>query len=96
MALRATHDAEADAAYVYLTDAPDAPVAETRELVPDTVMADYAADGSLVGIEFLWVSDGVELDGLDLPRAKAIEAALLKVGVAVNPTKRSTDATIAR
>jgi uncharacterized protein YuzE len=81
MAIRVTHDAEADAAYVYLAEDNETPVAETRELVPDTVFADYAADGSLIGIEFLWVSDGVLLDSV--PRAEEVGRAFQDAGIAI-------------
>lgn len=54
-------DPKADAAYVRIANRP---VARTREK-SDQVNLDYDAKGELVGIEFLDVSDGVNLD--DLP-----------------------------
>lgn len=82
MTARVTRDTEADAAYVYLTDEREPRAAETRELVPEAVLADYAADGSLIGIEFLWVSEGVSLDGV--PDAEGVAKALAAAGIAVN------------
>jgi uncharacterized protein YuzE len=49
--MRIAYDAEADAAYVTLSDAP---VAEVRDL-SDVCVLDIAADGSVVGIELLSV-----------------------------------------
>ena len=57
----ATYDKEADAVYVYLTDADVArtrPVGNRRD---DWRMVDYASDGTVVGVEFLGVSGGIDL-----------------------------------
>ncbi|MBI3973987.1 MAG: DUF2283 domain-containing protein [Chloroflexi bacterium] len=79
--MRVEHDPEADAVYVYLTDDTETPVAETREL-DDARMIDYAADGTVVGVEFLGVSEGVLLDGV--PQADEIAAALHSIGIATS------------
>ena len=76
--LRVEHDPDADAVYVYLASDPETRVADTRELDASR-MVDYAADGSVIGIEFLWVSEGVLLDGV--PRAAAVAQALQRAGI---------------
>jgi len=56
----ATYDSDADAAYVWLRDAPWSHM----EIVDDYRNIDYAIDGAPVGVEFLYVSKGVNLAGL--------------------------------
>lgn len=58
--MRLTLDSESDAAYVYVTDRA---IARTREL-DENRMLDLDGDGEIRGIEFLNVSQGVELSGL--------------------------------
>ncbi len=58
--LRLTHDEEADAVYVYLTDES---YDHGRQL-DDRRRIDFAANGSVRGIELLYVSDGVDVTGL--------------------------------
>jgi uncharacterized protein YuzE len=55
------HDHDADAAYVQINSAEK--VTRTKQLDPNR-MVDYGADGTIVGIEFLNVSSGVDLTGL--------------------------------
>lgn len=55
------HDPESDALYVYLRAGE---VARTKA-IDDLRMVDIAEDGTVLGIEFLDVSAGVELD--DVP-----------------------------
>jgi uncharacterized protein YuzE len=76
--MHAEYDREADAAYVYFPGAVDTPVGRTLELDGER-MIDYAADGSVVGVEFLSVSDGVRLEGV--PRANEVSAALHAKGI---------------
>ncbi len=80
--MRVTFDREADAAYVYFSEqvAGSAVVAETREL-DDARALDYAADGTLLGVEFLYVSDGVSLSGV--PDTEHIAAELHRLGISV-------------
>jgi uncharacterized protein YuzE len=52
-----TYDQEADAVYVYFSDRP---VARTEEL-SDVVNVDYDSSGDEVGVEFLDVSQGIDL-----------------------------------
>jgi len=56
-----TFDEDADVLYVCLTSAK---VSETRKL-GDLRLIDYSADGSVVGVEFISASEGVDLS--DLP-----------------------------
>jgi len=46
--------------YIYLRDAK---IAESDEIARD-IIADYDADGTLVGIEILWVSERADIDQL--------------------------------
>ncbi len=68
--LRVDYDREADALYVTLREAP---CAYTRAL-GDFRNVDYAADDGPVGIEWLRVSEGVDLT--DVPQAREIGDAL--------------------
>lgn len=72
-----THDEDADALYVCLTSAK---VAETRKL-GDLRLIDYSPDGSVVGVEFISVSSGVDLS--DLPFAPTIGAAIGDSGLSI-------------
>ena len=65
-----THSPNADALYVCLSDAE---VERTRSL-GDWRNVDLAADGSVVGVEFLGVSGGVDLNGV--PERHQIEGLL--------------------
>jgi uncharacterized protein YuzE len=60
MAVRMTHDPQADAVYIVLRDVP---VAHTEELDSDRIV-DYGTDGRPRDIESLNVSMGVDLDGM--------------------------------
>lgn len=64
----ATYDQEADILYVRLLD--DEPVAR-QTFVDDVRIVDHSEDGSVVGVEFVGASDGVEL--ADVPFAQQIE-----------------------
>ena len=55
-----TYSETADALYVQLSDAKVAKVTPVDGLR----IVDYAADGSVVGVEFLAASEGVNLKGL--------------------------------
>ena len=59
--MRITYDAEADAAYVYLTGSVEEP--ETRTVTSDIYM-DFDGQGRLVGIEVLDASKHLDLDYL--------------------------------
>ena len=65
-------DAAASSLYVRLSESA---VHETREF-GDFRMVDYAADGAVVGVEFLQIAGGIELGGLpEHRRLKAVLAA---------------------
>ncbi len=55
--MRLTVDAQADAAYVYILEQP---VARSKELDEQRVL-DYNQSNDVVGIEFLNISQGVDL-----------------------------------
>jgi uncharacterized protein YuzE len=59
--MRITHDQDADAVYVYLTNEP---VTDTQ-IVDDCRFVHYGPSGTVRGIEFLYVSQGVMIS--DLP-----------------------------
>ena len=65
---KASYSDTADALYVYLSDA-DA--VERTQALDDRRMVDFGADGSVVGVEFLDASAGVDLH--DVPNAQEIE-----------------------
>jgi len=68
--MRLEHDRQADAIYVYLNDKP---YARGKDLDNERRI-DYAPDGTPMGIEFLCVSDGVNLT--DIPCRAEIERLL--------------------
>jgi uncharacterized protein YuzE len=72
-----TYDEDADALYVCLSDAE---VAETRNL-GDLRLIDYSADGAVVGVEFISVSQGVDLDGV--PFGPTVAAAIGDTGLPI-------------
>ena len=65
-----TYDAEVDAAYVYFRDAEW----DHMEVLDDYRNVDYGQDGEPVGVELLYVSEGVNLEGL--PHRDVIERLL--------------------
>lgn len=70
--LEVEYDPEADAVYLRLGDAPYAfgrDIDERRRI-------DFDANGNPIGIEILFVSSGLNLEGLPLP-ANALHAALV-------------------
>jgi uncharacterized protein YuzE len=54
--MKITYDTEADAIYITFREAP---VNKTAQLEPG-MMADYAADGAIIGLEILWASQRME------------------------------------
>ena len=63
-------DAAASSLYVRLSESA---VHETREF-DDFRMVDYAADGAVVGVEFLQIAGGIDLGGL--PEHRRLRAVL--------------------
>jgi uncharacterized protein YuzE len=68
--IRLTYDREADAVYVYLSEKPY----DHGKRLGNRRRIDYASDGTVVGIEFLYVSDGVDVS--DLPEQEQISRLL--------------------
>lgn len=75
--MKLKYDREADAIYVYFSRKP---YAYGKEL-DDERHIDYALDDTLIGIELLCVSKGVNLSGL--PRAKEIAQLLENSGIKI-------------
>ena len=73
--IKATHDPAADAVWIKMGSGK---YAETKEL-DGRRRLDVAADGTVLSVELLDVSDGVDLS--DLPRAAEIEQELRRLGV---------------
>ena len=65
------YDEEADALYVQLAPGPSVRSANLGDLR----LVDYSADGAIVGVEFICVSEGVDLTGL--PDRQIIERAII-------------------
>lgn len=63
------HDRLADAVYVHVAP-PETPVERTQELDQNRVI-DYDAEGNVVGIEFITVSQGVDLTAV--PHRRELE-----------------------
>lgn len=57
------YDEQADAAYIYLSSKP---YAYGRDL-DDERRIDYASDNTQIGVELLYISKGVNVDGLPQP-----------------------------
>ena len=72
-----TYDPDADAAYISFSSASSA----LQVPLDDSRVLDYAPDGSLVGVEILSPSLGVDLSGL--PRADEVGDAIRGLGFAV-------------
>ena len=73
--LRTEYDQRADAVYAYLSDQP---YAFGKDL-DDARRVDYAADGTPIGVELLFVSKGVDLS--DLPRSDELADALKQYNI---------------
>lgn len=73
----AEHDAEADAIYVWLTDA------ETvrSKRLDDFRIIDISSDGRVVGIEFLGVGGGIDLS--DIPHRPTVEKVIGEMGLGI-------------
>lgn len=74
---RVSFDAEADVLYVYLTDGT---VDETVAL-GDLRMIDKSKEGTILGIEFISASEGVDLS--DIPFAPTVAAAIGDSGLPI-------------
>jgi uncharacterized protein YuzE len=84
--VKTTYDRKHDVAYVELSGA-----ASARQIaLDDATIIDYAADGSVVGVEFISPSRGVNLAGV--PRAAEIELEVRRLGLPI----RTAPADVAR
>lgn len=72
-----THDSAADAVYSQLNKHP---IAITKDL-DDSRIIDYDETGQPTGVEFLFVSQGINLT--HVPEARRIAAALTDAGFAI-------------
>jgi uncharacterized protein YuzE len=86
--MRLVYDSQANALYIYFTEQA---VARTRIVQKNRSNAavDYAADGSVVGIELLGVRQGLDITGL--PAAEQVAALLREHGftIVVPPKSKS-------
>jgi len=73
----ATYDPEADALYVHLIDVE---VARSSSL-DDLRIIDYSADRRVIGVEFLGVTGGVDLD--DIPHRPKVEELIGELGLGI-------------
>ena len=89
MTTRERYDPTADAAYVYLRKIEPGDAVRQVELfgglTPGMRLVDYDREGRVLGVEFLAVSEGIDLDGV--PQAEAVYRALLSldVGIPLHP-----------
>ena len=80
--MKVTYDRRADAAYISFADEPSV----RQEPLDDGRILDFAADGSLVGVEILSPSLGVDLS--DVPRASEVADAIHQLGFDVHSPHR--------
>lgn len=71
------YDPEADCAYIHINDLPHG---YSRE-IDETRFVDYAEDGTVIGVELLYVSSGVDISGLPYESeiAKLLEGHQVKI-----------------
>jgi uncharacterized protein YuzE len=84
--VKTTYDRKHDVAYVEFSAADS----ERQVALDDATIIDYAADGSVVGVEFISPSRGVNLAGV--PRAAEIEREVRRLGLTI----RTAPADVAR
>jgi uncharacterized protein YuzE len=72
-------DIDSDCAYITFNDLPHAYSKE----IDDARFVDYAEDGTVVGVELLYVSNGVDVSGLPYESeiSKTLEKHRIKVSV---------------
>ena len=75
--MKARYDRKGDAAYVEFSSADSA----RQVALDDATILDYAADGSVVGVEFISPSRGVNLAGV--PRAAEVEREVRRLGLPI-------------
>ena len=69
-----TYDQEADVLYVSLVDG----LSAKQSFMGDCRILDYSAEGSVLGVEFVCASEGIDLH--DLPFAQRIEQLISESG----------------
>ena len=84
--MKTTYDRKHDVAYVEFSGADS----ERQIALDDATIIDYAADGSVVGVELISPSRGVNLAGV--PRAAEIEREVRRLGLPI----RTAPADVAR
>jgi uncharacterized protein YuzE len=77
--VKTTFDRKHDAIYFEFSAADS----ERQVALDDARIVDYAADGSLVGVEFISPSRGVNLAGV--PRAAEVEREVRRLGLPIRP-----------
>ena len=73
--MRVEHYPDTDAVYVHLSDAKVARTAGST----DGWAIDFAEDGSVVGVEFWGISEGIDLAGI--PERVRVQQALQEAGI---------------
>ena len=73
----AIHDDDADAIYVTLSDSK----VERSQTLDDFRIIDYSADGVVVGIEFLGVGGGIDLE--DIPYSTTVEKLINELNLGI-------------
>lgn len=71
------YDRDADAVYILINDLPFAYSIE----IDESRFVDYAKDGTIIGIELLYVSGGVDIT--DLPFTSDVERMLNENGIKI-------------
>ena len=75
--MKTTYDRKHDVAYVEFSGAHS----DRQIALDDATIIDYAADGSVVGVEFISPSRGVNLTGV--PRAADVEREVRRLGLPI-------------
>jgi uncharacterized protein YuzE len=79
--MKVEHDLRHDTAYVTFA----AGVSVRQVALGGGRVVDYAADGSVLGVEFLAPSQGLDLDGL--PRPAEVARAARRLGLRILPSR---------
>ncbi len=83
--MKAKYDPEANALYIRMSDEAVATTKSVRGNLSDAAI-DYAADGSVVGIELLAVRSGVDLRGL--PKSDELKKLIVAEGFSIRKEKQ--------
>jgi uncharacterized protein YuzE len=88
--MKVEHDKAHDAAYFKFSSARS----ERQVKLDNTRIVDYAADGAVVGVEFISPSRGMNLAGV--PHAAEIEREARRLGLPIRPVPASRLSGVAR